>query len=205
MSSLFLLDLHLPSSASVCSVCFDSSTMFTWCVSMWMFFCDHTLLCWAEYAPHLWCHACIALLMCYIYIRLLFGIACLAYHTAIKFALYQPLYPEFIVNYCFDIKRAAATFALFACTLNGKHKVYWYQSSREKVTSKSAKITVVSNSYHTLKIWESVVDRKMRQCTNIHESQFGFMPGRSATYAISYWNRQLRNTEKDRRTLEWHS
>ena len=62
--------------------------------------------------------------MCYIYIRLLFGIACLAYHTAIKFALYQPLYPEFIVNYCFDIKRAAATFALFACTLNGKHKLY---------------------------------------------------------------------------------
>ena len=35
--------------------------------------------------------------MCYIYLRLLFGIACLAYHTAIKFALYQPLYPEFIV------------------------------------------------------------------------------------------------------------
>ena len=35
--------------------------------------------------------------MCYIYLRLLFGIACLAYHTAITFALYQPLYPEFIV------------------------------------------------------------------------------------------------------------
>ena len=32
-----------------------------------------------------------------LYIRLLFVIACLAYHTAIKFALYQPLYPEFIV------------------------------------------------------------------------------------------------------------
>ena len=42
------------------------------------------------------------------YLRLLFGIACLAYHTAIKFALYQPLYPEFIVN-SFAIKRAAAT------------------------------------------------------------------------------------------------
>ena len=52
--------------------------------------------------------------MCYIYIRLLFGIACLAYHTAIKFALYQPLYPEFIVNYCFDIKRAAAGIACLA-------------------------------------------------------------------------------------------
>ena len=32
---------------------------------------------------------------------------------------------------------------------------------------------------HTFKIWERVVDRRMRQCTNIHESQFGFMPGRS--------------------------
>ena len=59
--------------------------------------------------------------MCYIYLRLLFGIACLAYHTAIKFALYQILYPEFIVN-SFDIKRAAATFVQFACTLHGKHK-----------------------------------------------------------------------------------
>ena len=46
---------------------------------------------------------------------------CLAYHTAIKFALYQLLYPEFIVN-SFDIKRAAATFVQFACTLHGKHK-----------------------------------------------------------------------------------
>ena len=59
--------------------------------------------------------------MCYIYLRLLFGIACLAYHTAITFALYQPLYPEFIVN-SFDIKRAAAIFVQFACTLHGKHK-----------------------------------------------------------------------------------
>ena len=38
---------------------------------------------------------------------------------------------------------------------------------------------------HTSKIWEKVVDRRMRQCTNIHESQFGFMPGRSTTDAIS--------------------
>ena len=62
--------------------------------------------------------------MCYIYLRLLFGIACLAYHTAIKFALYQLLYPEFIVN-SFDIKRAAATFVQFASTLHGKHKGLW--------------------------------------------------------------------------------
>ena len=28
------------------------------------------------------------------------------------------------------------------------------------------------------------MDRRMRQCTNIHESQFWFMPGRSTTDAI---------------------
>ena len=37
---------------------------------------------------------------------------------------------------------------------------------------------------HTFKIWERVVDRRMRQCTDIHESQFGFMPGRTTTDAI---------------------
>ena len=37
---------------------------------------------------------------------------------------------------------------------------------------------------HTFKIWEKVVDRMLRECTEIHESQFGFMPGRSTTDAI---------------------
>ena len=37
---------------------------------------------------------------------------------------------------------------------------------------------------HTFKISEIVVDRRMRQCTNIHESKLGFMPGRSTTDAM---------------------
>ena len=37
---------------------------------------------------------------------------------------------------------------------------------------------------HTLKIWEKVVDRRLREWTEIHESQFGFMPGTSTTDAI---------------------
>ena len=37
---------------------------------------------------------------------------------------------------------------------------------------------------HTSKIWERVLDRRVRDCTDIHESQFGFMPGRSTTDAI---------------------
>ena len=36
---------------------------------------------------------------------------------------------------------------------------------------------------HTFNIWEKVVDRRLRKCTEIHESQFGFMPGRSTTDA----------------------
>ena len=36
----------------------------------------------------------------------------------------------------------------------------------------------------TFKIWEKVVDRRLIECTEIHESQFGFMPGRSTTDAI---------------------
>ena len=37
---------------------------------------------------------------------------------------------------------------------------------------------------HTFKIWERVLDRRVRECTDIHESQFGFMPGRRTTDAI---------------------
>ena len=47
------------------------------------------------------------------------------------------------------------------------------------MTYRSETITVVSNSYqlsHIFKILEKVVDLRMRQCINIHGSQFGFMP-----------------------------
>ena len=37
---------------------------------------------------------------------------------------------------------------------------------------------------NTFKIWEKVVDRRMRECTEIHDRQFGFMPERSTTDAI---------------------
>ena len=43
----------------------------------------------------------------------------LARLASIKYALYQPLYPEFIV-YCCNIKRAAATFAQSAGPLHDK-------------------------------------------------------------------------------------
>ena len=53
---------------------------------------------------------------------------------------------------------------------------------------------------HIFKIWERVLDRRVRECTDIHESQFGFMPGRSTTDAIFILKQtieQYREGQKD--------
>ena len=53
---------------------------------------------------------------------------------------------------------------------------------------------------HTFKILERVLDRRVRECTDIHESQFGFMPGRSTTDAIFILKQtieQYREGQKD--------
>ena len=37
---------------------------------------------------------------------------------------------------------------------------------------------------HTTKIWERIIDRRLREETIIGDEQFGFMPGRGTTDAI---------------------
>ncbi|GJZ80896.1 retrovirus-related pol polyprotein LINE-1, partial [Tanacetum coccineum] len=37
---------------------------------------------------------------------------------------------------------------------------------------------------HTMKLWERVIERRLRRETRVTENQFGFMPGRSTTEAI---------------------
>ena len=37
---------------------------------------------------------------------------------------------------------------------------------------------------HTMKLWEKVIERRLRAETHISKNQFGFMPGRSTTEAI---------------------
>ncbi|GJV64586.1 retrovirus-related pol polyprotein LINE-1 [Tanacetum coccineum] len=37
---------------------------------------------------------------------------------------------------------------------------------------------------HTMKLWERVIERRLRRETKVSENQFGFMPGRSMTEAI---------------------
>ena len=44
---------------------------------------------------------------------------------------------------------------------------------------------------YTMKIWERVIDRRLREETTIGEEQFGFMPGRGTTDAILFAARQV--------------
>ena len=49
---------------------------------------------------------------------------------------------------------------------------------------------------HTMKIWERIIDRRLREETTIGDEQFGFMPGRGTTDAI-FAVRQLMEKQKE--------
>ena len=51
---------------------------------------------------------------------------------------------------------------------------------------------------HTMKLWERVIERRLRKNISISENQFGFMPGRSTTEAI-YLLRRLMGLYRDRK------
>ena len=42
--------------------------------------------------------------------------------------------------------------------------------------------------YHTMKIWEHIVDKRVRGEVEVAEEQFGFMPGRGTTNAIAIYS-----------------
>jgi hypothetical protein len=37
---------------------------------------------------------------------------------------------------------------------------------------------------HTMKLWERIIEHRLREVTNVTKNQFGFMPGRSTMEAI---------------------
>ena len=54
---------------------------------------------------------------------------------------------------------------------------------------------------HTFKIWERVLDIRVRECTDIHESQFGFMPGRNTTDAIFILKQTIEKYREEQKDL----
>ena len=50
---------------------------------------------------------------------------------------------------------------------------------------------------HTMKIWERIIDRRLREETTIGDEQFGFMPGRGTTDAI-FAMRQLMEKHREK-------
>ena len=51
---------------------------------------------------------------------------------------------------------------------------------------------------HTMKLWERVIEHRLRRVTNVTKNQFGFMPGRSTTEAI-FLLRQLMERYRDQK------
>ena len=52
---------------------------------------------------------------------------------------------------------------------------------------------------HPMKIWERIIDRKLREETTIGDEQFGFMPGRGTTDAIfAVWQLMEKHREKQK-------
>ena len=39
---------------------------------------------------------------------------------------------------------------------------------------------------HTMKLWERVIEHRLRRVTSVTQNQFGFMPGRSTMEAIFF-------------------
>ena len=54
---------------------------------------------------------------------------------------------------------------------------------------------------HTMKLWERVIERRLRKETQVTENQFGFMPGRSTTEAIYLLRRMMERYRSNKRYL----
>jgi len=54
---------------------------------------------------------------------------------------------------------------------------------------------------HTMKLWERVIEARIRRETQVTVNQFGFMPGRSTTEAIHILRRMMEMYREKKRDL----
>ena len=62
-------------------------------------------------------------------------------------------------------------------------------------------VNILGDEPRTFRIWKKVVDRRLRECTEIHESQFGLMPGRSTTDAICILKKTIENNREGQKDI----
>ena len=76
----------------------------------------------------------------------------------------------------------------------------WYHSTREKGDIKECgNYCGINLTSHTMKLWERVIEARLRKEVRVAEQQFGFMPGRSTTDAIFSLRMLLGKGKKGRR------
>ena len=63
-------------------------------------------------------------------------------------------------------------------------KACWSRSTKEKGIYNCGNYREIKLMSHTMKIWERIMEVRLRWIVEISEEQFGFMPGRSTTDAI---------------------
>ena len=56
----------------------------------------------------------------------------------------------------------------------------------------------ITGMSHTMKVWEKVIDRRLREETTMGEEQFGFMPGKGTADAI-FAARQMIEKHRERK------
>jgi hypothetical protein len=54
---------------------------------------------------------------------------------------------------------------------------------------------------HTMKLWEMVIEHRLRGVTNVTKNQFGFMPGRSTMEAIFLIKQLMERCKEQKKDL----
>ena len=57
---------------------------------------------------------------------------------------------------------------------------------------------------HTMKIWERIIERRLREETSLGEEQFGFMPGRGTTDAVFALRQLMEKHREKRKVCIWY-
>src|SRR6185295_9331675 len=58
---------------------------------------------------------------------------------------------------------------------------------------------------HTMKLWERVIEHRLRRVTSVTQNQFGFMPGRSTMEAIFLIRQLMERYREQKKTCTWSS